>query len=67
MNCGTCWSRRRAWGGDGVSGEPIWAPTPNDIAAAQVSRFARWLSQDGRARLTGDYLDLWRWSTDQLE
>ena len=50
-----------------MSGEPIWAPTPNDIAAAQVSRFARWLSQDGRARLTGDYLDLWRWSTDQLE
>jgi acetoacetyl-CoA synthetase len=50
-----------------VSGEPIWAPTPDDVAAAQVSRFARWLSQDGRARLTGDYLELWRWSTERLE
>ena len=50
-----------------MSGEPIWAPTPDDIAAAQVSRFARWLSQDGRARLSGDYLELWRWSTERLE
>jgi len=50
-----------------VSGEPIWAPTPEDIAAAQVSRFARWLTQSGRARLTGDYLELWRWSTERLE
>lgn len=32
-----------------------------------MSRFARWLIQDGRARLTGDYLELWRWSTERLE
>ena len=32
-----------------------------------MSRFARWLTQDGRARLTGDYLELWRWSTERLE
>jgi len=59
----------RSRGGDGVSagGEPIWVPTPDDLAAAHVSRFARWLSQDGRARLTGDYLELWRWSVDQLD
>jgi acetoacetyl-CoA synthetase len=50
-----------------VSGEPIWAPTPDDIAAAQVSRFARWLTQNGRTRLSGDYLELWRWSTERLE
>ena len=66
------WSRRRACrgrGGDGVSsgGEPSWAPAPDDVTAAHVSRFARWLTQDGRARLTGDYLELWRWSTERLE
>ena len=50
-----------------AGGEPIWAPAPDDVAAANVSRFARWLVQDGRARLTGDYLELWRWSTERLE
>ena len=39
----------------------------DDLAAANVSRFARWLTQDGRARLTGDYLELWRWSVDRLD
>src|SRR5580658_817249 len=47
--------------------EPIWVPAPDDVTAAHVSRFARWLTQDGRARLTGDYLELWRWSTEHLE
>ena len=48
-------------------GEPIWAPAPGDVTAANVSRFARWLTQHGRARLTGDYLELWRWSTERLK
>ena len=47
--------------------EPIWAPDPDEITAAHVSRFARWLTAHGRARLTGDYLELWRWSTERLE
>src|ERR1700691_4300382 len=46
--------------------EPIWVPAPDDVTAANVSRFARWLTQDGRARLTGDYLELWRWATARL-
>jgi len=50
-----------------VGGEPIWAPSQDEIAAAGVSHFARWLAEDGRARLTGDYLELWRWSTERLE
>jgi acetoacetyl-CoA synthetase len=49
------------------SREPIWVPSPEEVTAANVSRFARWLTQDGRARLTGDYLELWRWSTERLE
>jgi acetoacetyl-CoA synthetase len=47
--------------------EPIWVPDPDEVTAANVSRFARWLTRDGRARLTGDYLELWRWSTERLE
>jgi len=50
-----------------AGGEPIWAPAPDDVAAANVSRFARWLVQDGRARLTGAYLELSRWSPEPLE
>ena len=46
---------------------PIWVPDPDEVAAAHVSRFARWLTQHGRARLTGDYLELWRWSMEQLD
>jgi acyl-coenzyme A synthetase/AMP-(fatty) acid ligase len=50
-----------------VDHEPIWTPSPDEVAAASVSHFARWLTQDGRACLTGDYLELWRWSTERLE
>jgi acyl-coenzyme A synthetase/AMP-(fatty) acid ligase len=47
--------------------EPIWVPEQEEAAAAEVSRFARWLTRNGRARLTGDYLELWRWSVDRLD
>jgi acetoacetyl-CoA synthetase len=72
VSCGTRWSRGGAFrrrDGDGVSAgrEPIWVPSPDEVTAAGVSRFARWLTQHGRARLTGDYLELWRWSTERLE
>jgi acetoacetyl-CoA synthetase len=50
-----------------VDPEPIWRPDPDEIPSAHVSRFARWITERGRARLTGDYLELWRWSTDRLE
>jgi acetoacetyl-CoA synthetase len=47
--------------------QPSWVPDPKEAAAASVSHFARWLTEHGRARLTGDYLELWRWSTERLE
>ena len=47
-----------------AEGEPIWMPDPGEVATANVSRFARWLTQEGRVRLTGDYLELWRWSAE---
>ncbi len=46
---------------------PIWLPDPDEVTAANVSRFARWLTGQGRAQLTGDYLELWRWSVDRLD
>jgi acetoacetyl-CoA synthetase len=50
-----------------VDREPVWVPDPDEVTAANVSRFARWLTQHGRAQMTGDYLELWRWSVDRLE
>jgi len=47
--------------------EPIWVPDPDEVNAANVSRFARWLTEHGRTQLTGDYLELWRWSVDRLD
>ena len=53
----------------GVSADhgPICVPDPDEVTAANVSRFARWLTRSGRAQLTGDYLELWRWSVDRLD
>jgi hypothetical protein len=28
-----------------TDGEPIWVPAPDDVRAANVSRFARWILQ----------------------
>ena len=50
-----------------VDHEPIWLPDPDEVTAANVSRFARWLTEHGRTQLTGDYLELWRWSVDRLD
>lgn len=50
-----------------VDHEPIWLPDPDEVTAANVSRFARRLTEHGRTQLTGDYLELWRWSVDRLD
>src|SRR5690349_11568397 len=63
------WSPARASRGRAVTmdREPIWVPDPDEARSAHVSRFARWLTQHGRIHLTGDYLELWRWSVDRPE
>jgi acetoacetyl-CoA synthetase len=51
VSCGTRWSPGRAFRGqigDGMS-QPIWLPDPDQVPAANVSRFARWLTEQGRA------------------
>src|SRR3984957_8876199 len=47
--------------------QPIWLADPDQVTAANVSRFARWLTEQGRVQLTGDYLELWRWSVDRID
>ncbi len=47
-------------------GEILWRPTPERIAAAQVTRFRRWLA-DTRGLEFDGYEALWRWSHESLE
>lgn len=49
----------------GVGGA-VWAPSPERISAAQLSRLMGWLAGH-RQLIFGSYQDLWRWSlTDPL-
>lgn len=44
----------------------LWRPSPQIVAAANVTAYRRWL--EGRDVRPGpDYDDLWRWSVDNLE
>lgn len=45
---------------------PIRTPTPTQIEAARITRYAYWLAQT-RGRSFPDYESLWRWSVDDLE
>ena len=44
-----------------TSTAPIWKPTEESVAAANVTAFARWLGREP------DYEALWRWSTEDLD
>jgi len=43
--------------------EPLWSPSPERIAAANITRFAAGIAQRHRADV-GTYARLWRWSVD---
>jgi acetoacetyl-CoA synthetase len=45
---------------------PIWIPTQADVANANLSRFAQWLAARGHVGASAEYMDLWRWSVDDL-
>ena len=42
------------------------SPPPEDLAAAEMTRFMRWAGER-RGRPFADYEELWRWSVDELE
>jgi acetoacetyl-CoA synthetase len=46
---------------------PLWQPTPERIAAAQVTRFQEWAAERYGAPADGGYRALHRWSVDELE
>jgi acetoacetyl-CoA synthetase len=46
---------------------PIWAPTPADLDASNITHFTRWLIEQRGIKTTGDYAAVWRWSVDHLE
>jgi acetoacetyl-CoA synthetase len=56
-------------------GETLWAPTPESANRAEVTRYVRWLTEQGgpltaRQVTEGEdgipsYHDLWRWSVDE--
>jgi acetoacetyl-CoA synthetase len=48
------------------SGAPIWSPTPERRASANVTRFLAWLEAERGLSFAG-YPELWHWSVDKLE
>ncbi|MBP0461435.1 acetoacetate--CoA ligase [Streptomyces montanisoli] len=46
---------------------PLWQPTPESVAAAQVTRFQAWAAEHHGAPADGGYPALHRWSVDALD
>ncbi len=47
-------------------GEPIWTPSPDRVAASNLTRFAAF-ARNRYGAPAGDYATLWRWSVEQRE
>ncbi|HET9125367.1 MAG TPA: acetoacetate--CoA ligase [Solirubrobacteraceae bacterium] len=45
-----------------MSAEPVWTPSPEAIASAQITQYAAHLGRSGAS-----YEELWRWSTEELD
>jgi acetoacetyl-CoA synthetase len=45
---------------------PLWSPTPERIAGANVTAFAAWLERTRGLQFSG-YDELWQWSVDELD
>ena len=46
--------------------EPMWAPSPERVERANLTRYLDWL-RDRRGLRFGSYEELWRWSVDDLD
>jgi acetoacetyl-CoA synthetase len=49
-----------------VGVEPMWAPSPERVERANMTRYLRWL-RDRRGLRFASYDELWRWSVDDLD
>lgn len=45
---------------------PLWTPSPQRIADANLTAYADWLARE-RGVVTDGYDELWRWSVDELD
>jgi acetoacetyl-CoA synthetase len=48
------------------AGAPLWSPSPERVASANLTAYAAWL-QETRGVRAPDYAALWQWSVDELE
>ena len=46
--------------------EPMWAPSPERVERANITRYLHWL-RDRRGLRFASYDELWRWSVDDLD
>ena len=46
--------------------ELLWTPSPERVAAAQITRYRQWLSETHGVQ-SEDYEDLWRWSVQDID
>ena len=46
--------------------EPMWAPSPERVERANITRYLHWL-RDRRGLRIASYDELWRWSVDDLD
>jgi acetoacetyl-CoA synthetase len=49
-----------------VGVEPMWAPSPERVERANLTRYLRWL-RDRRGLRFASYDELWRWSVEDLD
>ncbi|MGW2523471.1 acetoacetate--CoA ligase [Streptomyces sp. NPDC001617] len=49
-----------------MTGQVLWEPTPESVAASRIGRYATWLDES-RGRDFADYQELWQWSVDDLD
>jgi acetoacetyl-CoA synthetase len=53
-------------GPDPIAPPVLWTPSPDQVEAATVTRFARWVESSRRVEVSQDYEHLWRWSVEDL-
>ena len=46
---------------------PLWSPSPEDVANANITAYAAWVQRTRGVDVTGSYDALWRWSVEDLD
>jgi len=46
---------------------PLWSPSPEDVANANITAYAAWVQRTRGVDVMGSYDALWRWSVEDLD